>query len=317
MNRFSKPEKTNSQGSRPEPDNQNVNLRQSNVIAFNKMSLTTLADRIGLHTWTLDTTPLPDVLRIARESGYNAVELRHADFVRCIEAGMTSEQVLALIRASGLVVSCVGLETGMLFAQGAEAKRLFDSMDVMCARAAALGCEVMMVAPGSNPATNVKDAARNFATGCEIAAKHGLKCALEFGSRHPVVNRLAVAREIVALANKPNAGLLIDTYHAQIVGDGGRGFADVPAKDIVAFQFSDAPPGPLVNDGPALDRLPPGQGTVQWREVLQLLMEKGYARYINYEAPNPALWARPPEEAAREGVERIRALIADAVNAAS
>ena len=275
--------------------------------------MTNLLNRIGLHTWTLDTTPLPDVLRIARETGYNAVELRHADFVRCIESGMTNEQVLDMIRASGLVVSCVGLETGMLFAQGAEAKRLFDSMDVMCGRAAALGCEVMMVAPGTNPATNVKDAARNFATGCDIAQKHGLLCALEFGSRHPVVNRLAVAREIVALADKPNAGLLIDTYHAQCVGDGGRGFEDVPAQEIVAFQFSDAPPGPLVMDGPALDRLAPGKGVVQWREVLQLLVEKGYDRYINYEAPNPALWSRPPAEVALEGVTQIRALIADAL----
>ena len=275
--------------------------------------MSNLLNRIGLHTWTLDTTPLPDVLSIARETGYNAVELRHADFVRCIESGMTNDEVLDMIRASGLVVSCVGLETGMLFAQGAEAKRLFDSMDVMCGRAAALGCEVMMVAPGSNPATNVKDAARNFAAGCDIAQKHGLLCALEFGSRHPVVNRLAVAREIVALADKPNAGLLIDTYHAQCVGDGGRGFEDVPAQEIVAFQFSDAPPGPLVMDGPALDRLAPGKGVVQWREVLQLLVEKGYDRYINYEAPNPALWSRPPAEVALEGVTQIRALIADAL----
>ena len=275
--------------------------------------MSNLLNRIGLHTWTLDTTPLPDVLSIARETGYNAVELRHADFVRCIESGMTNDEVLDMIRGSGLVVSCVGLETGMLFAQGAEAKRLFDSMDVMCGRAAALGCEVMMVAPGSNPATNVKDAARNFAAGCDIAQKHGLLCALEFGSRHPVVNRLAVAREIVALADKPNAGLLIDTYHAQRVGDGGRGFEDVPAQEIVAFQFSDAPPGPLVMDGPALDRLAPGKGVVQWREVLQLLVEKGYDRYINYEAPNPALWSRPPAEVALEGVTQIRALIADAL----
>jgi len=252
------------------------------------------------------------VLRIARNTGYNAVELRHVDFMRCLEAGMSNDEVLDMIRASGLVVSCVGLETGMLFAQGAEAKRLFDSMDAMCARAAALDCEVMMVAPGSNPATNVKDAARNFATGCEIAQKRGLLCALEFGSRHPVVNRLAVAREIVALANQPNGGLLIDTYHAQCVGDGGRAFEDVPAKDIIAFQFSDVPPGPLAT-GPALDRLPPGKGVVRWREVLQLLMEKGYERYINYEAPNPALWERPAADVAREGVEQIRALIKDAI----
>ena len=271
-----------------------------------------LINRVGLHTWTLDTTPLPEVLRIARDVGYNAVELRHTDFTRCMDAGMSNVEILAMIRASGLVVSCVGLETGLLFAQGEEQRRLLASMEVMCARAAALDCEVMMVAPGSNPATNVKDAARNFAAGCDIARKHGLLCALEFGSRHPVVNRLAVAREIVALAGKPNGGLLIDTYHAQCVGDGGRAFEDVPAKEIIAFQFSDAPPGPLVTTGAALDRLPPGKGVVQWREVLQLLMEKGYERYINYEAPNPALWARPPEEVAREGVTRIRELIADA-----
>ena len=66
-------------------------------------------------------------------------------------------------------------------------------------------------------------------------------------------------------------------------------------------------------DGPALDRLAPGKGVVQWREVLQLLVEKGYDRYINYEAPNPALWSRPPTEVALEGVTQIRALIADAL----
>ena len=53
-------------------------------------------------------------------------------------------------------------------------------------------------------------------------------------------------------------------------------------------------------------------GVVRWREVLQLLMEKGYDRYLNYEAPNPALWSRPPAEVAREGVTAIRALLADA-----
>src|SRR4051812_18498868 len=274
-----------------------------------------LEDRIGLHTWTLDTTPFPDVLRIARETGYNAVELRHADFQRSRAAGMSEEEILAMIRASGLKVSCVGLETGLLFAHGDEQRRLCASMDVMCARAVALGCEVMMVAPGSNPATSVEDAVRNFAEAGRIASRHGLLCALEFGSRHPVVNRLAIAREIIARADQPNCGLLIDTYHAQCVGDGGRGIEQVPAAEIIAFQFSDVPPGPMVTEGQALDRLPPGQGVVRWREVLQLLMKKGYGRYINYEAPNPALWARPPAEVAREGVTAIRELLADAARA--
>lgn len=277
--------------------------------------MTNLDGRIGLHTWTLDTTPLADVLRIARETGYNAIELRHVDFKRSIEAGMSNEEVLAMIRASGLKVSCVGLESGMLFARGDEQRRLFDSMSEMCARAAALGCEVMMVAPGAASEGTVEEAARNFAAGGEIANKHGLRYALEFSSSHPVVNRLAVAREILALAKQPNCGLLIDTYHAERVGDGGRGFAQVPAADIIAFQFSDVPPGPPARTGIPLDRLPPGKGVVRWREVLRLLMEKGYDRYINYEAPNPAHWSRPPAEVAREGITLIRALLADAARA--
>ena len=101
--------------------------------------MTPLKDRIGLHTWTLDTTPLSEVLRIARDTGYNAVELRHVDFARCIEGGMSNDEVLAMIRASGLAVSCVGLETGMLFAQGDERKTLrLDGHDVRAGRRARL-----------------------------------------------------------------------------------------------------------------------------------------------------------------------------------
>ncbi len=271
-----------------------------------------LQNRIGLHSWTLDTTPLADVLRIAREAGYAAVELRHVDFKRCMDAGMSEQQVIDMIRAGGIAVSVMGIESGTIYARGDERKRLFDSLESMCARAAAVGCKTIMVAPGLNPPGDVQEAARNFAAGADIAGKHGLRYAIEFNSRHPVVNRLAVAREMVALAGRPNAGVLIDTYHAQSVGDGGRAFEDMPVREIAAFQFSDVPPGPMSDVVTPLDRLPPGKGVVRWREVLQLLMEKGYDGYLNYEAPNPAQWSRPPEDVAREGLTLVRALLADA-----
>ena len=35
-----------------------------------------MRNRLALHTWTLDTTPLAEVLEIARGTGWNAVELR-------------------------------------------------------------------------------------------------------------------------------------------------------------------------------------------------------------------------------------------------
>jgi len=279
------------------------------------MKMTSLQDRIGLHSWTLDTTPLADVLRIAREAGYNAVELRWIDFKRCIDSGMTNDAVLDLVRASGIRVAVLGLESGLVFARGEEQRRLFQSFEQSCANAAALGCPVVMIAPGTNPAGSVDEAAANLRAAGVIAQRHGVRLALEFNSRHPVVNRIEIAREILALTDHPACGLLLDAYHLQCSGAGGRGFADVPASDIFAFQVSDVPPGPISQMTTPLDRLQPGKGVARWREVFQLLMEKDYRGYVNYEAPNPGHWSRPPQEVAREGLAAIRALLADAETA--
>ena len=103
-----------------------------------------MRDRLALHTWTLDTTPLGEVLRAAKAAGWNAVELRRVDFTRCFDAGMSNGQVLDLVRASGLEVACVGTEYGLIFAKGEEKKRLLKVLDETCANARALGFAVSL-----------------------------------------------------------------------------------------------------------------------------------------------------------------------------
>src|SRR5262249_59229665 len=126
----------------------------------------------------------------------------------------------------------MGWDGGGFVVKAEEHCRLFASLALVCSNAAALGCDVVMVAPGANPPGTIREAAVSFRAGGEIAQKHGIRFALEFNSRHPVISRLEVGREIVALANHPNCGLLLDFYHMQCGGDGGRSFQDVPLKDI-------------------------------------------------------------------------------------
>lgn len=266
---------------------------------------------LALHTWTLDTTPLAGVLRAAKKAGWDAVELRRVDFTRCFEAGMTNAQVLDLVRASDLKVACLGTEYGLIFAQGKERDRLLQVLDETCANAVALGCDLVMIAPGQNPAGSLREAAANFRAGGEIARKHGVRLALEFNSQHEVINRLEAGREVVALADHPSCGLLLDAYHLERSGGGGRGFEAMPAREIFAFQYSDVPAGPPPEVKRPTDRLPPGKGIVRWREVFQLLLEKNYRGYLSYEAPNPDYWSRPPEEVAREAVVATRQLLAE------
>ncbi|PYM05159.1 MAG: hypothetical protein DMD82_12015 [Candidatus Rokuibacteriota bacterium] len=56
------------------------------------------SNRLALHTWTLDTTPLAETLRIAKRTGWDAVELRRIDFTRAFDAGSAAKDVLDLAR---------------------------------------------------------------------------------------------------------------------------------------------------------------------------------------------------------------------------
>jgi 2-keto-myo-inositol isomerase len=263
------------------------------------------AQRLALHTWTLDSTPLADVLRIVRETGWDAVELRRKDFERAQAARWATEQVLDLIRASGVAVAAVGVEAGWLFATGAEQARLFEVFAASCRAAVALGCATIMSPAGAGEGTVAQAAASLRAAG-DLAGEHGLRLALEFSSLGGQVSTLERAREVLAAADHPACGLLLDAYHLQRSGRPGRGFADVPGEEIAHVQFSDVP---AASQQPGLDRLPPGQGVVAFRDVFALLAEKGYAGYLSYEAPNPAAWARDPCAVARQALLATRALL--------
>jgi len=272
--------------------------------------------RLALHSWTLDTTPLPEMLRAAREAGYAGVELRYVDFKRAIERGMTPESVIETVRAGGIPVVVLGVENGLIFARGEEHGRLLASLEQSCRNAVALGCPMLMMSPGQNAPTTLKEGAANFKLAAEVVQRHGVKVALEFNSHHPILNCIDAARELIAHAALPaTAGILLDTYHMHFSGSPGRGFEKLPAEEIFAFQFSDAPAGGKLGVRSPTNRLPPGRGAVKWTEVLQLLAEKDYRGYLDYEAPNPAQWSRPPDEVAREGIESARSLIATAFSA--
>lgn len=264
--------------------------------------------RLAMHTWSLDTTPLSDALGAIKAAGWNAVELRWIDFTRLREQGSSNDDVLRLVRSSGVKVAVIGTEYGLIFATGAERDRLLGSLELTCANAVALGCDMVMIAPGQNEGS-LELAAANFRAGGEVAARHGVRLALEFNSAHRVLNRLRVARDLIAATGHPSCGLLLDAYHMERGGDGGRSFADVPPAQIFAFQYSDVPAGPQSTERRPTDRLPPGRGVVRWREVFRLLAEKGYAGYLSYEAPNPVQWARPPAEVAREALDATRSLL--------
>ncbi len=265
----------------------------------------TMTAMLALHTWTLDTTPLADALRATRTAGWDGVELRRIDFARAAEKGQAAADVLALVKASGLRVACVGVELGWMFADGDERRKLMQAFDESCRWAVELGCQTVMSASDRGRG-DLARAAANMREAAGIAASHRVKLAVEFNSQADQLNNLEVMRGVVAKAAHASCGLLLDTYHLQRSGASLAAIEDVALGEIAYFQYSDVPRSGL-EPGKALDRLPPGRGSVPFKEIFALLDRKGYRGFMSYEAPNPAAWARPADEVAREALDATRA----------
>jgi sugar phosphate isomerase/epimerase len=259
---------------------------------------------LALHTWTLDTTPLATLLEIARSTGWDAVELRRIDFDRAEADGQSEAQVIDLVRRSGLAVSAVGVMHGWMLAEGSDREPLLATFERSCAAAAALACPRVM-SPVDRGRGEVRQAAENVRRVGDIAAKYGVQLALEFNSQAEQFNTLESVREVLAVAAHPACGLLLDTYHLQRSGRHGRAFEEVAPQEIVYVQFSDVPRDGL-EPGNTLNRLPPGEGAVDFRGLFGLLAEKAYTGPLSYEAPNPAAWERDPTQVAQEALLATR-----------
>lgn len=269
---------------------------------------------LALHTWSIDTTPLNEALRAAREGGCQAVELRRIDFVRSFERGISNEDVLRTIQNSGMPVCTLGVEYGFLFATGEDSKRLYGVFRESCKNAVAIGCKQVMSAPGPFVGT-IKDAIPHLRNAAEIAGDYGLTLAIEFNSQHDVLNHVDVLAELVDGADAENAGMLLDAYHLHRSGSPGRGFAHIPGDRIFAFQYSDCSANPVTGIKRPMDRLPPGLGVVEWESLLQLLAEKNFTGHLSYEAPNPLYWEGNPVETVRNAVEATRNVFSRAFGA--
>jgi len=261
--------------------------------------------KFALHTWTLDTTPLSDVLRVAKATGWDAIELRRLDFKRAQDAGQSPAQVLDLVKASGLPVACVGVEVGWMFAEGGERQRVLDAFAESCGWAAALGCATVM-SPVDRGRGEVNRAVESLREVGALAAKHGVRLALEANSQAEQFNTLQSIRDLLRRADHPHCGVLLDTYHLQRSGGTLAELETLSAKELAYFQYSDVPAQGL-KAGAVLDRLPPGKGVVPFRNIFAWLA-KHYSGFLSYEAPNTVAWGQNPEAVAREALAATRAL---------
>lgn len=263
--------------------------------------------KLALHTGSLGAKPLELALRVARETGWDAVELRYVDFSRLLEAGTSAQEALRLVRDSGLPVAALGVERGWFYAEGEARQRLLGIISEVSRWAEELGAPIVMSPCDPEPG-DLDRAAASLREAGDLVAPRGQVIALELNTNLVQFRTLKQVRELIARAAHPNVGLLVDTYHIQRTVGGLSDYEDLAPGEIAYFQYSDVPAGPIEPPSDTFNRLPPGQGIVPFAEILPILTAKGYSGYLSYEALNPAAFERDPFEVASEALAAGRKL---------
>ena len=147
---------------------------------------------------------------------------------------------------------------------------------------------------------------------CEVAARHGLTCDLEFMPWTGVPN-LSAARRIVEGADQPNGGVLVDALHfarsASTLEEVGR----LPKARLHYAQMCDGlVPGPTTNEGLIFDArcagVLPGEGGIDLKALFdQLPADLPVSIEIPHDVRAPAMgyeaWARAAFDATRRVLE--------------
>lgn len=138
-----------------------------------------------------------------------------------------------------------------------------------------LGAEMLSVLALYDPPVDAAAGAPAFAALCDEAAAHGLRLQLEFipGTGIP---DLAAAWAIVAAADRPNGGVLLDTWHFFRSGSSFELLEELPAEKIFGLQIEDAPARPAADGARESlhERLLPGEGELDLDRFMAALAGK-------------------------------------------
>ncbi|WP_026311160.1 sugar phosphate isomerase/epimerase family protein [Parafrankia elaeagni] len=232
-------------------------------------------------------------------AGFGAVQLTGAHVDGAAADGMAREEFLDLHRARGLEVVTVEVLMGWATADqetiAAEAVPLLD-----LARHA--GCDKVVAITIDRSGASAAEVAQRLAYLCDLAAERGLRISYEF-IPWSVVPTLADALRLLDAVDRPNLGLVLDTWHLfrQPGGLDEAVLRAVPADRVHVVQLCDAPARPA--DDPVVEtttgRLLPGEGDIDIPAVLDVLAAAGATPVIAAEVYSAPLAELGPAEMAR------------------
>ena len=225
-------------------------------------------DGIGWVLWSATIgmeRPIEERVAAAQAAGFTRLSVSALDVAKAGEEGTTAEALGRSLRESGLEIV---MDPVMNWYGGAPPPGRFapftaDDVLKMCEALQVVSMSV--IGPFSPDECPLDELPARFGTFCDRAADLGAQVQFEFMPMSAIKD-LATAWTIVQGADRPNGGLLFDTWHFFRGNPDFSALDEVPGERIFAVQVADAPAevrGSIAED--TFHRLLPGEGSLRPR----------------------------------------------------
>lgn len=259
--------------------------------------------KIALNGATTMHADLVTDIKAAHEAGFDLIELWKSKLLDYLQEN-TIHDLIRLLDEAALEPWSINSIEHITFRTPEDHAAIVEECEKLAAIAGELNCPYIVVVPGKLPEGATKQQIIDESVAVlnelgDIAHHHGVGLAFEFlGQTDCSVQTLDLAREIIEIVNRPNIGLVIDTFHFYAGNSTFDAIDGLDPEKLFIFHINDAEdlPKDQLTDA---QRLYPGMGILPIAEIKERFDHIGYNRMVSIEIFRPEYWAEDPFDVAR------------------
>ena len=254
------------------------------------------------------------VVAAASKAGFHALEPWIMELDAYTKGGGTLKDLGKRIADAGLTVESAIAFNSFINDDEAQRAMSMERLKVDMDKVAQIGGTRIAAPPGnSRTAVSLDNAGKYYRDALEMGEKMGVQPLLELWGTHPLLGPLRNGIYVTTAAGRPDASLLLDVFHLYKSGTPFASLTQVNGASLHVMHINDYPQAAdpaTLNDG---SRIYPGDGVAPLRQILRGLRDSGFRGCFSLELFNRDYWTRSADENLKTGLDKIRAVVKQAL----
>ena len=273
--------------------------------------------RFALHGMCSLHSNIVSDIRLAKESGYQGLEIHTEKLWRYIQAGFTSEDLKSRLSQAGITPTAIDIIGSVEASDKSTQAEVFKQAETLCAFASDIGAPTIQLNAfealnGLSVEDNIQITARNIQQIADIGKQSGIRFQYEGAAWTPIA-KLSDYYRLHDAVGRDNFGFVLDTWHFWASrGATPEDMAGIDKNLIYNVHLSDGK-RPAVNE-PWVDERQLrgyllGDGEIPLQEWVDAIESTGYEGFYSGEFLNDQLWEADHYEIAESMLAGMKSLL--------